>query len=112
MNHENSVSLAGKVVSPITIERTKERGTFQIESCRRYRTSPGVYEDEAAVFTIRVWDRLAKSCEKEIAPGRTVRIIGRAAQDHISGNTVFVADRVEWSHSDKRCVTVAEEEES
>lgn len=53
-NHINSVILEGKVVSPVTIEMTKERVTFQIESCRRYRTSPGVYEDEASVFTIRV----------------------------------------------------------
>lgn len=108
-NHINSVVLEGKVVSPVTIEMTKERVTFQIESCRRYRTSPGVYEDEASVFTIRVWDRLAKSCEKEIAPGRTVRIIGRAAQDHVSGCTVFVAEHIEWRHTDTSGKTVAEE---
>jgi|LSQX01.3.fsa_nt_gb single-stranded DNA-binding protein len=95
MNHINSVILAGVVVSPLSIQKSKETATFKLETCRRYRTSPGVYEDEAAVFTIRVWDRLAKICEKEIAPGRTVRIIGRAAQDHVSGCVVFVAEHIE-----------------
>ena len=112
MNHYNSVILEGVVVSPLSIEKSKETATFKIESCRRYRTAPGQYEDEASVFTVRAWYRLAKCCEKDVVPGRTVRIIGRAAQDHVSGCTVFVAEHIEWRHSDKRGVTVAEEEES
>lgn len=112
MNHTNSVILEGVVASPVTIETTKERGTFKIESCRLYRTAPGQYEDETSVFTIRVWNRIAKCCEKDVVPGRTVRIIGRAAQDHVSGAIVFVAEQIEWRHSDKRGVIVAEEEES
>ena len=112
MNHMNSVILEGMVASPLSIEKSKETATFKVESCRRYRTAPGQYEDEAAVFTIRVWDRLAKSCEKEIAPGRTVRIIGRAAQDHVSGCVVLVAEHIEWRHTDTSGVTVAEDEES
>ena len=112
MNHINSVILEGVVVSPLSIEKSKETATFKIESCRRYRTAPGLYEDEASVFTVRAWDRLAKCCEKDVVPGRTIHIIGRAAQDHVSGDTVFVAEHIEWRHSDKRGVTVAEEEES
>ncbi len=83
MNQLNSVLLEGNLTAEPSLNVTKS-GTsvchFSVAS-NRYFKKNGEQVQDTTFIDIETWSGLADNCNKYLAKGRGVRIVGRIAQD-------------------------------
>jgi single-strand DNA-binding protein len=85
VNHLNSVLLEGDLVKDAVYRKT-EAGTarydFTLASSRVLKnTGQGILEKEVSFFEVVAYGELVERCRVEARQGRSVRVVGRLAQE-------------------------------
>jgi single-strand DNA-binding protein len=105
MNNLNSVLIEGNMVcDPKFMETPKGMPlcTFSIASSRFYEGDNGL-KKEVSFFDIKVWSKLAETCNNLGHKGRSVKVVGRLKQERWTGydgkphaSVCIVAEHVEF----------------
>ena len=83
MNSLNSVLIEGNLVRDPETKETESGAklcTFTIAS-NRYYGQENERKSEVSFFDVEVWNRTAELCQKTLAKGRGVRVVGRMKQE-------------------------------
>ena len=113
MNSLNSILLEGNLVRDPEASKTSKGISvckFTIASNRFYKVDDE-FQEEVSYFDIKVWAKMADTCNRKLTKGSGVRIIGRLKQDRWKdkeGNdksaVYVIADHVEFKPSFKKTV--------
>jgi single-strand DNA-binding protein len=83
MNSLNQILIEGNLVKNPEMKHTPKGTplcTFAVASNRYYKQNDE-FQKEVSFFDITTWSELAQNCNKQLAKGRGVRVIGRLQQD-------------------------------